>query len=369
MPVLLGLGALGIDVGHWYQVSRKAQATADAAALSAARWLPTNPGGMMTIAAQNSVQTNMPEANPPPDIVGPFCAPNNPDPANCAAHPVDVQVTVHGSGSTFLAGIFGFHSFSANKTAIATRTEHWAAGALYVGKVGDCNSEGIKMEASNVHINGAIISNGDIGVQGSGNTATAASFLDGCTATQDPSRLSPVPAGDPVVEAWPMIFSRSNFSCTQSAAAFDFGSTKPKKGWPSYYDGHTISPGTYCATGKITISANNVVANNVTLIADRIQISGTGSKFNIDQPPNQQGVTFYADGNGIALQSPATGGNNSWNGIIYVPNGTAILPSGSNTVSNGFVEAAQLQLPASGAGFTINGTGPQVAVGVVKLIK
>lgn len=362
IPVLLGLGGLAIDVGHWYQVSRKGQAAADAAALSAARWLPNDPSGM-TAAAQTSVLTTMAEANQPPDIIGPFCASNNPDPSNCAAHPVDVQVTVHASGSTFLTGIFGFNSFSITKTAVATRTEKWADAALFVGAVGNCNKNGIKMEASNVTINGAVISNGDFSVQGSGNTAAAASFYDGCDATEDTSNFSPVPAGDPVVQPWPLVFSRSDFSCTQSAASFDFSSSKPAQGWPSYFDGHTISPGTYCATGMIKISANDVVANNVTLIADRLQMNGTGSTFT----PNELGVIFYADGSGNAMVSPSS--INSWGGIIYVPNGTAVLPGSSNEVFNGFVEVLNLQLPASGSGFTINGTGPKVAVGRVKLIQ
>lgn len=52
LVVLIGAAALAIDVGGWYQQSRHAQATADAAALAGAQVLPSDPASAQTLAQQ-----------------------------------------------------------------------------------------------------------------------------------------------------------------------------------------------------------------------------------------------------------------------------------------------------------------------------
>ena len=42
LPLFLGLGALAVDIGYWYVVKKTAQDAADAAALAAARELPSD---------------------------------------------------------------------------------------------------------------------------------------------------------------------------------------------------------------------------------------------------------------------------------------------------------------------------------------
>jgi hypothetical protein len=379
IPTVLGLGGLSIDVGHWYHVSRKSQATADAAALTAARYLPYHAAEMGPPAVA-SAATNMPEMDQPLEVSNAYCDAND---STCdPALPKDVKVTVRTHASTFLAKIFGFTSVSVSKEAVATRAEKMVPLAIIVGN-GSCGGGGgggdedddegddeggggggLSIQGDNTTINGAVISNGSIFASGNGNTADAASFHDGCTAPTDTSNFSPIPTGDPVTEPWPFDFTRSDFSCVNlpsgDEGGFDFGSTKPKKGWPSYWDGHTISPGTYCSSGKITVSADNVVANNVTLVAKSLHITGSGSTFT----PNQQGVIFYADGNNGLLANEAD--NATWTGIIYVPNGRFSMPSDNSTI-NGLVEAESLKLQHDGV--TFNGSGPLVAAGVVKLIK
>jgi Flp pilus assembly protein TadG len=51
LTVLLGMAAIAIDVGSWYQAHRAAQATADAAALAAAQALPEEPTTAAALAA------------------------------------------------------------------------------------------------------------------------------------------------------------------------------------------------------------------------------------------------------------------------------------------------------------------------------
>src|SRR5690348_17376805 len=50
LVVLLGMAALGIDVGTWYQAQRHDQAVADAAALAGAQALPQDPSQAQALA-------------------------------------------------------------------------------------------------------------------------------------------------------------------------------------------------------------------------------------------------------------------------------------------------------------------------------
>lgn len=52
LTVLLGMGALVLDVGSWYRADRAAQTTADAAALAAAQALPDDPGLAVSLAVE-----------------------------------------------------------------------------------------------------------------------------------------------------------------------------------------------------------------------------------------------------------------------------------------------------------------------------
>jgi Putative Flp pilus-assembly TadE/G-like len=52
VAVLMGVGAVVLDVGAWYRADRKLQATADAAALAGAHALPDSPGEASALALQ-----------------------------------------------------------------------------------------------------------------------------------------------------------------------------------------------------------------------------------------------------------------------------------------------------------------------------
>lgn len=54
LVVLLGMAALVLDVGAWFHQKRHLQATADAAALAGAQFLPNNPGGASAQALTNA---------------------------------------------------------------------------------------------------------------------------------------------------------------------------------------------------------------------------------------------------------------------------------------------------------------------------
>src|SRR6266536_4587256 len=50
MAVLIGMGALVLDVGSWFRTKRRLQSTSDAAALAGAQSLPSNPRDAQSVA-------------------------------------------------------------------------------------------------------------------------------------------------------------------------------------------------------------------------------------------------------------------------------------------------------------------------------
>ena len=60
LVVLLGMAALGIDVGSWYQAQRHDQAVADAAALAGSQALPDDPSQAMSLALDYANKNGVP---------------------------------------------------------------------------------------------------------------------------------------------------------------------------------------------------------------------------------------------------------------------------------------------------------------------
>jgi Flp pilus assembly protein TadG len=60
LVVLLGMAALGIDVGSWYQAQRHDQAVADAAALAGSQALPDDPSQAMSLALDYANRNGVP---------------------------------------------------------------------------------------------------------------------------------------------------------------------------------------------------------------------------------------------------------------------------------------------------------------------
>jgi Flp pilus assembly protein TadG len=348
-PTLLGIGGLTVDVGHWYQVTRKAQSTADIAALQAARMVPVISGGSTSgvqSAGQDSVATNMPEASAV--VTGPYCDANDHVCGQNGTPPKDVKVTVSTTVSTFLAKVLGVGDVGVTKSAVAARAERIENAAIFVAST-DCK-DAFTMPGSNNHFNGAIVSNGGFIVSGGDNYADGATYSTNCepdvhhTDTNNfPVGANPV--GDPVQEPWPVSYSTSDFNCDFSASSFNWSGAV------------TIPSGVYCATSKINLSGGSGPSGNVTLIAPQINISAS----NTHLTPYANGVLFFGTGP-KAVQVSGSGGD--WTGLIYGPNGEVQLPGALNYI--GFVESQTIHISGSGVNMTAN--GPFVPIGYVKLI-
>ena len=83
------------------------------------------------------------------------------------------------------------------------------------------------------------------------------------------------------------------------------------------------------------------MSGDVTLVADRIEISGS----NVNLTPNRLGVVAWATGSGDAVT--VSGSRASLGGIVYAPNGRTEL-SGAN-LTLGSIVASTIKLSGSGS--------------------
>lgn len=87
-----------------------------------------------------------------------------------------------------------------------------------------------------------------------------------------------------------------------------------------------LPEGVYCAHGTVKLSQSAVTGNNVTFVGlgpnGKVHVSGSDLILtpNATVPPQAMRVLFYAESaadDAIKL----SGSGNTWNGIIYAPNG------------------------------------------------
>lgn len=128
MTALLGMSAFVIDVASWYQLQRRTQAAADAGALAAAQYLPSNASTAVST-AQTYVGKNIAGAT------ATITTPYNSDTSK-------IHVTVTATAPTFFAKIFGINSVtvSSDSTAAGTKgavgTGYWVAPMAVSGSCG-----------------------------------------------------------------------------------------------------------------------------------------------------------------------------------------------------------------------------------------
>ena len=418
LPILLGISALGIDVGGWYTQSRKAQSIADAAALSAAGWLrpdDTDPYGDAILAGQTSLATNVANEQDPlhsatADITPGFGG----DPLCVGPHQTEcVQVVVNTSAHTYFAKMFGFGSVDVQKTAVATRAERDIKVQIFA--YGECdsthgNDNGFLLKDSGLNVDGGIISNGQFTIDGSNNVAGAAVQYIGKPGAPPTGKKKPkatgclpdisgsgngfpspqsLPTADPNIWAWPMIFTPSQFPCTYSSP-FEYTDSKGKKkssddlivdadhGFP---DGSTLPSGTYCVDGKVKILSDNI-SGDVTFLSDgKIEVYGKNANFTA----NANDVVFFACKDfrsgtcGWEGEMHLSGDNLHWTGIAYAPEGGIEIGEGGSdedkestgmSCTNCLAEGWHVKILAPG--FSMHGTpagDPLQPVGLVKLIQ
>ncbi len=191
-------------------------------------------------------------------------------------------------------------------------------------KGGSCDNSAIDLSGSGNAVTGNVHSNGGLKISGSRNTVSGTlTYRTGCNASV--KGLTATATGlqaDPLAHLTP-----AHFPCTFTRSG-------------SWTLSGNLAPGVYCATGTITVSGSGV-SGDVTLVANRIEISGS----NVNLTPNRLGVVAWATGSGDAVK--VSGSRASLGGIVYAPNGRTEL-SGAN-LTLGSIVASTIKLSGSGS--------------------
>lgn len=229
----------------------------------------------------------------------------------------------NGSQGALLLHHFGQRGQRTEVLPLATTTF-----GLLALKGGACDNEALAITGNSNRVVGNAHSNGGLKIRGSRNTVTGAlTYRTGCRA--DVKGLTATAAGlqaDPLAHLTP-----AHFPCTFSRSG-------------SWDLRGQLDPGVYCATGTIKLSGSNV-SGDVTLVADRIEISGSY----VNLTPNRLGVVAWATGTGDAVK--VSGSNSTIGGIVYAPNGKAAISGSGHTL--GSIVASTIKL--SGNGSTVQG--------------
>jgi len=357
LVAMIGLAALAIDVGSFYQAQRQAQAAADAGALAGADALVSGGSAANTSAsatATSMANTNYPSATTPTVTI----------------NGSTVTVNVHNTTPAYFGKIFGISSENVGARAVATATSSYApcvsAGpSCYAVFAMDtnCAHPGVSANAGNVTINGGVHSNGSVHTQGSDSFGPT-TYANGCSST--------VGTPGPVINSWPIDYGALYPACGESLPIKCTGPYKT----PSYCDYASSSPassfstsptvGTYCYYGTGLPSDPSTYTTAISFNAAQVTgtflcgtVSVTGSHAQFSPAPGSQ-LLFYAaapdpSGPAVYLQSAQA----SYGGHIFAPRGTVQFHAGG--ASSSFIEAQNVIF--STGNFTIAGTGPQVPGG------
>ncbi|MDQ6835166.1 MAG: pilus assembly protein TadG-related protein, partial [Actinomycetota bacterium] len=271
MVVFLGVAALAIDLGSFYQAQRQAQGAADAAALAASQDLPSNTSGAVTDA------TTYAQRNFPGSTVGVT--------TNYNSTPKDIKVTVSASSPSFFGKLFGLSQANVSASAVAGGNGKTVQAAIFAyADGGDCTNDiGISIPKNNANITGGIQSNGNITATGHGTTSIGSGVYgtgSGCSCNCDSGNFTNAPYAD-TPTPYPLDYRSSPPTCTVNITG-------------NYTFTGTVSPGVYCdRTGTFTFSG----ASGTGVTFEAYGISDTGGT-NLTAPgsPGAYGLLLYQTG-------------------------------------------------------------------------
>jgi Flp pilus assembly protein TadG len=374
LPVLLMFAAFVLDVGHWFQLRRHLQASADAAALAAAQELPSTANA--TTVANNysasggghNVNSNLPSVTTEvtfPDPVG-----------------AKVRVTERATSRVFFAGIVGLSGFEVSATAVASKSSTTSGTplAVYVHELcgASTGNKGLIINGLNARVEGGIHVNGHFELGGEnfvsvgratvyrpppqGTSPAGPAQGAGC---KNPNRSDDVycsgcasgPVGQPDDGPYRDWVTPYNTEAIMKAATpCTINHTNDIK-----YENQVIPNGVHCLPPdkKFTLAGHS--SGNITVIGGFIEVGGSGQlrPFNPDQP-----VLFYSTntvGTAIKLNPSAA---YDWTGyIINRFGGIEINATGVTSPFLGLLEAEWIL--ANGEDFRMLGTFPDSSEGAI----
>lgn len=385
MVSFLGLAALAIDIGSYYQAQRQAQSAADAGALAASQNLPSNTTSAMSVGTTYAT-TNYPGSTV--TVSTPY-----------GGVSTKVKVTVNASTPSFFGRIFGITSQHVTASAVAQETPGVSScstpgSACYAIFAMDtsCTSPPVVF-GGGTHVTGGVWTNGSLNVGGGGSSFGPTYYGNGSGCSVSPSgyqsqsnTFTSGPTASAPVTTWPIDYSTDFPACSGAACTGPGGtpsfctqsSTTSPWTLDSYYPYTLTSNNIYCAVGSGTASTpstwNGVLDLNqsgspaivASYVAGTVNIGGGSSLTacgyavsgysssncgsSVPAPSTTNYPLIWATGTGTCINN--SGGGGTFHGDMFGPNCTIYMGGGTNSVT--FFEAQDVQVP--GGGFT--GDGP-----------
>lgn len=378
MVVMMGMAALAIDLGSYYQAQRQAQSAADAGALAASQDFADNPS------AATSDGTTYATTNFPGSTVNVT--------TNATLNQATVSVTA--ATPTFFGKFLGHGTQTVSARAVASETGTQCVtpgNTCYAIFAADqtCSNYGVTLNGKGDTITGGVHSNGSIDLIGQGQSLGPTTYGNGsgCVVTQGGTgdTFSSGPTSETPL-SWPLDYSKvltacggsgevactgpggTPSYCTQAQANFDFPTDSVVSGnvYCAYGTGSGVNvkdPSTW--TGLIYFhsgtfgSAGSPIYG--TWIGGTIEV-GRASYLST-QTTTPTYPVFYATGSGTCSSASSggvcmTAAASEVNGGMFAPNGTVEF-NGDGSTAN-FVEALDVNM--IGKGFT--GNGPQDGSGL-----
>jgi Flp pilus assembly protein TadG len=343
MTAMLGMAAVAIDLGSFWQAQRQAQAAADAGALAASQDLPSSTSAATTD-AQTYVQKNYPGATV--TVSAPYNSSTS-----------QVKVTVNATTPSFFGKIFGLTKADVSASAVAGAGTTGGAKSAIFAKSTTCNSA-LSLEAGGLTLNGGVRSNGGIIASGHGNTYASGSYSGPASCWQDNSGGSNTfggstsPTIDPTNYPWPEDYT-SDFSTPFSSGAdpnCTFIGTDLNL---QNQSGQTLVSGTYCYQ-TIEFNSSNLTCTCTFVASSSIQFNQGPDNF----IPYYKDLQFYdMDSNNVNINSNGT--SFLTGGTVFIPNSSQVTINAPSGTVSGFIEG-QSVIVNGGGPTTWNGTGTPV---------
>jgi Flp pilus assembly protein TadG len=341
LSALFAMAALAVDAGFFYQTSRNLQTAADAAvmaglpSLGSASGLTTAPAKAQSMATTGSGYTLA-------DVV-----------ATAATVGTKRRLTVKISATVpFFFGKI-FHYTTRTLTATAVGESGITSPAVFAGGT-TCPpaATGIQFNGDGFNITGDVESNSAVRFYtGGADTLTGSVTYNGtaCTGSNGYSNSS----GPPVNITGSVNTNGGSLTSPFSYTTADFACVWFVGNLPL---NAPVADGTYCATGDISLSGNNI-NGSITLVANgNISISSSTAHITANQNGLIAFSTNIGNCNGPLPQAISTGNSSViFDGGFYAPRG-CVNASGSDMTFNGSLVGNEVQVGA-GTNSTINASG------------
>jgi Flp pilus assembly protein TadG len=352
MVAILGMAALAIDVGSFYQAQRQAQAAADAGALAASQDLPGSAASALTDGTTYAT-TNYPGATA--TVSTPYNGSSS-----------QVKVTVNATTPSFFGRIFGITKANVSASAVAGETASGSPAAIFAYDDTCGSSNGLLLGTNGgLTVPGGVHSNGSITASNTGATYGPSTYggPNGCSFNPNSGACvnsyngACSPTSSATLQPYPDDY-RNTFTNNPSTCTFSGGDLNLQND-----NNKVLTNGTYCYS-TIEFNSSGMSCTCTFWASSSFQFNQTANNF----APDFGNLTFYYTGSG-SLNINSNG--NAWllnGGTIFAPYASVTINAPSNTNVSGFVEAEDVTINGNGP-TTWTGTGPSSGTGGSSLLQ